>query len=211
MRKLIFSMFYLFTGHLLFGQIDSITVVEHIAKMDSVFELLKKNDFKYTQRFDTLKFDAIVVSELDSNLLKMLKWHQTSNEKKKLKFRENNIYIVHIFPTTEWFIPKNIVDSIYTNNIFPLKGITPSYRIVIKTIDKRQAELFSIKHYLKKYYYDYQGKDVLIVSDLNIEMPNISKKNLCFFIDREMYMEIPSTWYYYSANNFFEIILRNIE
>jgi hypothetical protein len=130
-------------------------------------------------QINPLKFEVIVASELDSNLTTMLEWHIKKTEKKH-KFTKNNIYTIAILPKLSpgMGIPKQIIDSIYLRNVFPIQIDSPEYHVSIETEDKRNPYVRGTASFKNKYYFNYFGKDVFVISDLNIEIKNWALQDL---------------------------------
>ncbi|MEI6349110.1 MAG: hypothetical protein WCM93_02215 [Bacteroidota bacterium] len=194
-----------------FCQTDSILNEKEKTRLDSIYDNIYHNPLGLP---DTLRFDAIEIAELDSNFEKMLKWHQLVTKKEKRnKSNKNTLDIISIQPTiSRWSgVPKRIIDSLYAKNDFPIESSSPSYEVSIYTADCTNIYIRKILCSFKKYYVNYQGRDVFIVSDLDIKFPNNKGgKSFSYVITENNYNENLFTRYYFYYSATSQIITKKI-
>jgi len=163
--------------------------------IDSIVELrtvlLKNNNYKYVNRYDTIYVEPIELKEIDSNILFMLKWHITQTERNdKNSFKSKLFYDIIIYPaiSENMGVSKKIIDSLYEVNYFPLDSpFNPDYKVTIVS-HSLVNDLLQIKD--SKFYFSYMGRDVFIETPYlkDVTMMNNDKnkvKFFCLIVDKE--------------------------
>ncbi len=131
---------------------------------------------------DSIILNTKIISELSIPILATIQRHlEVAKMKKKHKF--DFFIFVRIGASNIDYrgIPKKIIDSLYSINDFTTSPLPitdkfyTQYGISIEFIGKDDPQLNGISTFENKYYYNYNGYDVLICSNLNLIFKNEGK------------------------------------
>jgi hypothetical protein len=157
------------------------------------------------------------LSNLDTILIKIISHHKDILKERDISFEDSTIIVLTIMPTIDkaMGVPQRIIDSIYNNNEIPLKADSPIYDIVVETRPFNSLYFNSTNLYPFKFYYNYWGQTVLILSILDIKFNCDLNKYILNIVpitqnSKDFDMIDNYTTYRITSNQIYEVITKKL-
>jgi hypothetical protein len=136
-------------------------------------------NFNETEKSQSFILNAQEITELNAPLIAAINRHIKVSKVKKIKNKGDFFIFIRIYPTINTYdVPRKIIDSIYSFNNFqktiPEDSISHNYSLSIELLSKKflTGGWAGVTTYKNIFYYNYNGYDVLLASDLEIIFMN---------------------------------------
>ena len=170
-------------------------------------------DFRYNQvkTIDTLKLNASVLETIDFPFVLIIDNHLKQIKRIKWFLQgEKHLLIVYIRDNDAYFMSQQEQENKHNKFVTKDYGKDSGYDIFCQIIKKNSVLLdFENLFYSaqKKFYYKYKDWDVILISELNINFPNIlGTKNIELIYESIRYE--PNSSGEYSTNKFIRLANR---